>query len=638
MESIQEAQSVTISSQEKPVKKRNIVVRFFSFIWKAIKAFLISVGLFATLIPILLIVLIMQSSDTTGPKKDLKDLAFKNDKDVILTLDLLGPIRERPLSSSETLMARFAGENTGIYLPSMALSLREAAKNDHVKALFISLDQVYGSMANFSELRSMLEEFRAAKKSIFVWAPHLDSSSFYLASVANEIYLPQAGGLDIFGPVIQQTYFANMLEKIGVHPQVVRAGKYKSFAEPFVRNTPSEASIEMYSAIEESLRKHMAVKIAAGRGISDSNSVAVEGWFKKSLYTAEDAVKAGIVSSISFEDDALEKKEKELNVESVRFDSFARFVDKTLDIDDSDGAIAYIEAIGEIRMNAPSSERALITPKGLIKKIKWAAEDDDIKAVILRVSSPGGSALASDLIWNEIAQLAEKKTVVVSMGGVAASGGYYIASAAHKIIAQPTTITGSIGVISIMMDVEPMKEKYGINFHTITNSDRHNMIDMGKPASKEDELILSSGVDTIYQLFLQRVSAGRKMAVSDVDAIAQGRVWTGAQALPLGLVDGLGGLKLAVKEAKRLAKLNMNKDYPLKRWTPERVDILECLSGRADLSDCINAEEIEASMAMVKSSVLTKEQKLMRSVVGVAESFKDESVQTVWPGYYTTKL
>ena len=315
-------------------------------------------------------------------------------------------------------------------------------------------------------------------------------------------------------------------------------------------DAPSKASRQMYLSLAQSLNGELTKKIALSRNVDEAR---VMSWIKKSYHKSQEALEAGLVDKVSYEEDVEKVLKDEGQLED--FISYKDYLNATNGLDEEsktedDAKIALINAIGEIRMSSNDNGSQLITPENTIKKLRWAASEEDVKVVVLRVDSPGGSALAADMIWNEVKKLAQKKKVVVSMGAVAASGGYYISAPAHMIIAQPTTVTGSIGVIGAIPNAKNVGKKWGVNFHLITQSDRSRLLNFSTRMSQADKRIIQSSTDLVYDTFIQKVASGRKMTKEAVNDIAQGRVWTGAQGLENKLVDKLGGLDLAFTQAR----------------------------------------------------------------------------------------
>ncbi len=611
---------------------------FFGLVWKPIRFFLISVGVFFTSIPVLIFLAILFSKDpteSTSPKESL----YKKLK--VMRLDLNGILLEQAPSLEDQIVSRLFGGPKVITFSSIRKSLRGATADEHVKALIVKLDNLQASSSQIEEIRGLLSTFKQSGKKIFFWATDFNSNTYYLASLAQEIALSPAGGLMIPGPVFQLTYFGTGLKKLGVQFEVVRAGKYKSAFEPLVLDQPSPEVVSMYQSMEQSIRSHLVQEISASR---EKDIATVNGWLKQSIYTSNTAVTEGLVDLVSFygdyEEQVVDLLKKEFADDDLiavsRKDYMKGYNPKLENTDDGDQGIGLIYASGSIVMEVGDQKAEYITPDAMHKQIKWAKENEDIKSVVIRVNSPGGSATASDLIWNDIKNLAAKIPVVVSFSSVAASGGYYISAAANKIFAEPTSITGSIGVIGAIPNLAPFKEKYGVSFHVITQSDRAQLLNAGEPTSAFDKAIVENSIDTAYQLFLKRVAAGRKKSVSEIHELAQGRVYTGLQALENGLVDELGGMVEAYQEAKKLGGLDPKKLYPVYQYVPEEINLRDCLKGVTKLFRCL--DELDTQSLIRSSYTAVKGKSLVTNLTAKLEDLysiakKDHSL-AIWPGSF----
>ncbi|MEZ4743393.1 MAG: signal peptide peptidase SppA [Bdellovibrionota bacterium] len=616
---------------------------FFRSILNFIKSYFIVVGILSTITSILFIIFIfnaikiVKEKSHTGIKTQSKVSAINDNKDLILKLKLDGFIRQKAVPSDRAFITQLLGNDSGVYLPELRAQLRMIKDDPRVKGILLDIEFLNGSLADFNELYDIFSDFKVEKKPIYSWLPVASNKSFYLASISDEIALAPAGEVDIPGPVFNLSYFGDAIRKVGVGMEVIRSGKYKSAFEPFVANEPSQPTLEMYQALEKDLRTHIVETVTKGRIKKGSPSEAtVDNWFRESSFTAKQALHLGIVDRILYLNDYIESLEDSHKAKTVDFLDYIHSIESNdilsgLSGSSNDEALALIEAVGEITMDTDEEDEG-IQPESLRKKLQWAKEDKSIKAVVLRISSPGGSALASDLIWQEVKQLTSVKPVVVSMGSYAASGGYYISAPATAIVALPTTITGSIGVIGMVPNLEKFKEKYGVSFHTITGSNRKSMLDQGQPLSSEDKAILEKNIEEIYTLFINKVAQGRKKSPEAIDAIAQGRVWTGAQALGIGLVDKLGGLKEAYQEAKKLAGLDVNALYEVKRYQKEKLNLMDCLKNIQEIRRCLRQSRLH--MKSLVQGYLTKDLDSFTSrLQTVTKIFKRKRVQTLWPGY-----
>jgi protease-4 len=378
--------------------------------------------------------------------------------------------------------------------------------------------------------------------------------------------------MEFKGMVAQVMFFKGLLDKIDVEAQVIRHGKFKSAIEPFTLDKMSDANKEQTLTFISGMWNHILAGISASRQISVADLTAIANEYK--IQSPQDAVKLKMVDKLMYKDEVLEELRTRVDVKEVKDLKLMKLAKYTnapeADKKSSKDKIAVIYATGSIGEGDEES----IGSETISKAIRKARLDDKVKAVVLRVNSPGGSALASDVIWREMLLTKKVKPVVVSMGNVAASGGYYIACAADKIFAYPNTITGSIGVFGIIPNMKEMFNKnLGITFDEVKTNPYADYIPITRPMNDAERMIITNDIETIYTTFITHVSEGRKLTVAQVDSIGQGRVWSGVDAKRLGLVDEFGGLNDAIKEAASLAKL---KEYSTMEL-PEQKDTFEQL-------------------------------------------------------------
>jgi protease-4 len=315
----------------------------------------------------------------------------------------------------------------------------------------------------------------------------------------------------------------------------------------------------------------------------------IAGWFKQSIFVPKDAVDAGLVDQIAHPQEATNVMYTKVNVtEEVSIHDYDIAEELADQINQNGSGVGLIRAEGEVLMSTSGNYEEEIIPSRLREELQWMAEKDEVKAVVIRIDSPGGSATASELIWEEVRKLVLTKPVVVSMGNVAASGGYYIAAPATKIFADPGTITGSIGVISAIPKTPGFAEKWGIAFTTVTGSDRKAIFDPSMALTPFDRSMMESSIAAVYQLFKERVATGRNIPIEKVDELAQGRVYTGIQALDIGLVDDLGGISEAFQAAKQLGTLDPEKLYPIYQYEGDEIDLSHCLRSALEFYRCLD--------------------------------------------------
>lgn len=562
--------------------------RLLNGLGRLLRAYFISVGLFVTLAPMVIIVFSHYISRHAGMlDQKISDKSKLDSFMVQLTLD--GNLTEREDSLSSSFLEHFFKTQDDFYVPDMRAVFRHLAEDERVKGVQISLRSLQGSFAEFSELRRVFATFKESKKPLYFYLEEADDDALYLASVADHIGIAPTSEIMTPGPTFNLTYFGSALKKLGVEIEVMRAGKYKSAFEPFVANKPSPETLEEYRSLNRSMLDHLVESIAQGRNKSPQQ---VRGWFHQTIYSPTMAKEAGIVDAIAYfpaeadvAQNAMGAKDR-IDYEDYEED-YAQELAKKEKGHHSGAGVGLIEAIGEIHMSASDAGRQDgIDPETMKKQVDWALQEEDVKSVVLRVSSPGGSALASDLILQDLQRLAEKKPIIVSMGAYAASGGYWISMAGKRIFAEPLTITGSIGVISMRPSFAPFEEKYGVSFHTVTESDRVGLISPGGRSTPTDRSLLNQSIDEVYQLFLRTVSAGRKIPVQKVGELAQGRVYTGKEALGFGLVDEMGGVYEAFRSAKELGGLDVNKLYPVLRYQEGPISLKACLKNSSMMMKC----------------------------------------------------
>jgi protease-4 len=454
-----------------------------------------------------------------------------------------------------------------IGLNDILKNLDKASRDPNIKGIYLDLTNLQSGMATVEEVRHALLEFKKSGKFILAYSEGYTQGSYFLASTADTIYLNPEGGVDFRGLYAEVMFFKGTLEKLDADMQIIRHGKYKSAVEPFLLDKMSDESREQMQAILNVLWDRMSGGISASRNmtIDQLNEIAEN----LTLRTAKDALKYHFVDALVYKDEVLAALKGRLGLEDdddIKTVSLSKYTDAA-DPDspkaDRKNRIAVVYAIGEI--HSGNGNDMSIGSERISKAIREARKDEKVKAIVMRVNSPGGSALASDVIWREVKLAAAEKPFVVSMGDVAASGGYYISCAADKIFADATTITGSIGVLGLVPNLEnTMRNKLGITFDYVKTHENANMMTPMRPLTPFQHEVILSSIEDIYSTFVQHVADGRNMTWEAVDEIGQGRVWAGSDALRIGLVDEIGGLEEAIDEAILLAGLETwsIKEYP----------------------------------------------------------------------------
>lgn len=600
------------------------VGKFFAWLGRGFYRFFFMLGVAVFCTYALLFIVVSQLKSPMVQKFQAKEPK----KDYVLVVNPRASLSSTLPKLKTEIMEQFFQKTRTFYTRKFTLMMKDAKEQKRVKAVLLDLSFLQGGIEDFAIVRKAIIDFKESGKKVWVHASSLNSANLYAASVADKITMPPTGGVFLDKPSFQLTYFKDAAEKLGVAFEVFRAGKYKSAFEPLVKNAPSEATREEMQALEESIRLYLVDGIAEGR---KKDLGTASQWARRSVYNSAMSQSSGIVDEITHYSTTLEQLKKESGVEEEwPYGKFLRL--KSLDHAKrkfSDDGIALLEANGSIHMTKNDQRNESITVPALRKRIRWAKDDEDVKGVVLRIDSPGGSALASEILWKELKELSEEKPLVVSMGRVAASGGYYLSTAAQSIIASPTTITGSIGVIGMVPYAPKAAEQYGVHFYSITSSDRKALYDLALPPTEDDKKVMGESIDEVYEQFLSRVGAARGMTRDQADSLAQGRVWTGMQAKQNGLVDELGDLQDAIDKVKELAKLDSKKKPRLYRFKDDRLSLAECFQIQ-NLARC--AQQFQGSVRSsiaADSAVLPKKIQKLKSILDFAVAEKG-SPAAVW--------
>ena len=481
------------------------------------------------------------------------------EKKSVLRITLKGSITER--AGEENPLSKLGGETTQqIALDQALQALEKAAKNDKIEGIYMEGGILSAYPAEVQELRQALLKFKKSGKWIIAYADTYSRSAYYLCSVADKVYLNPIGMLDWSGLSSNPMFFTGLMKKLGIKMQVFKVGTYKSAVEPYIAEQMSDANREQVSSYQQSIWNNMLKDVAKSRKTTAEalNSLADSLTI---LSGPEASVKGGLVDKLCYQDEVkkiLKNKAKMEEDESLRFVSISDVALSEELNDKVDDEIAVYYAYGEIKEDITGgfAQESAITSKQMTKDLQELREDDDVKAVVLRVNSPGGSAYASEQIWREVQLLSKEKPVIVSMGALAASGGYYISCGANKIFAEPTTLTGSIGIFGMIPDAtELLTDKLGLSFDVVKTNTHSDFGAMGRPLNESECRLMQAYINQGYELFTGRVAQGRKISQDSVKAVAEGRVWTGEQAMKIGLVDKLGNLNDAIAAAAKAAKI-----------------------------------------------------------------------------------
>ncbi len=594
-------------------------------------AFIVSGALFSVLFVGIFIGGIVSAFSDAEPE-NVEPVSKEN---TVLRMDLSGSITERSTQNANFSLGGFEANST-LGLRDIVKGLERAAEDDDVEGIYMDLDGAAAAPSTMLDLRNAIDRFQESGKWVIGWGEMASMGGMYLTASADELYLHPNGYADFSGMRLQTTYYTGMLEKLGVGMTVLRGpdNEFKSAVEPFTRKSMSAANRVQLNALLDGIWRQTSGGIAQGRGVEES--VLDEIAENIALRTAEDAVEWDLFDGLLYEDELKERIKERLDGEDPIYVDFSDYLNPSglggLELsmeggflgslfendygekeeeEELGGSLAVIYAVGGINMGDGDDQS--IGSVTLSKALRQARLAPDVKAVVLRVSSPGGSALASDIIWRETELLKEAgKTLVVSMGDYAASGGYYISAGADRIFANPTTITGSIGVFGMLPYAEElMKDKMGLAFDDVKT---HNHAGIGLDAQLDpvQREAMNASITNIYEDFVSIVADGRGMTFEDVDAIARGRVWTGEDALEIGLVDELGDLESAIADAAARAGLDsLDEDEIV--FLPEAMDPLQ-----AFVEDLAGAEML--GEALVKAGIPEEQWRQWLSVKRMVES------------------
>lgn len=486
----------------------------------------------------------------------------------VYQLDLEGILVDR--SEEDPFSAAFAeamGQTAvkSIGLDDVLANIEKAKNDDNIVGIYLKGGSLSGGFASIKEIRNALIDFKKSDKFVVAYADNYSQKMYYLVSVANKIMINPQGMLELKGLSAETMFFKKTLDKLGIEMQIVKVGTYKSAVEPLINTKMSDANREQVTVYMGSIWKTFLKDVSASRNIpvEQLNGFADEMMmFQPTVKTKEYALVDSLVY-IDEVDSILRSAAKGLEEDDklvfVKHSAMTKLPD-TSKYDKNKVAVIY--AIGDIT----DMDGEGIVAKDMVEIINNVAKDSAVKAVVFRISSPGGSAYASEQIWHALTNLKAKKPLIVSMGDYAASGGYYIACMADKIVAEPNTITGSIGIFGVIPNIKGLNEKIGLTYDGVKTNKMSDAISVNRPFSPEERDLMQNYVNRGYELFVKRCADGRKMTTDQIKAIAEGRVWTGEDAMKIGLVDKIGGLKDAIKLAVVKAKLKTYNisEYPVK--------------------------------------------------------------------------
>lgn len=578
--------------------------KFWRVVFGSMLGFFFSMILISILYMVMLISMIGALSSASNESVNLKDNS-------VLQLNLNQSVAERVV---ETPFDKFSSYNAQIGLDDILAAIKHAATDPKIKGIYLNSATVSASPASVKEIHDALVQFKKYGKFIYAYSDVLAQNGYYLASVADKIILNPAGSLDFKGYAFQIMFYKGLIDKLDVDVQILRHGQFKSAVEPYMLDKMSEANREQLTVLSNSLWKVFVDDISAARKISvDSLNAIADNLL---CATPEDALRLKMIDQLGYPDDMEKLLKSKLGVgedDDINFVTISKYRKSFKDDSKATDKIAVVYAVGEISDGKGDNSRGIYS-ESFIKEFKKAYKDKDVKAIVLRVNSPGGSALASENIWREIENAKKAgKIIVTSMGDYAASGGYYISCNSNYIIAQPNTLTGSIGVFCMIPSFQNfLKNKLGITIDAV-KTNQHSDYGTGlRPLDETELATIQTSIEQIYSTFTKRVADGRKMTVAQVDSIGQGRVWAGVDALNLGLVDKLGSIDDAIAKAAELAKIS---NYTLVYY-PKQKDWFTMLFSKDD--------EVEAALR-------AKLGRLYFTYEGLEQLMNQEGVQARMP-------
>ena len=488
----------------------------------------------------------------------------------ILSLKLNYPISELELEDPISELIPEAGQQT-IGLLQLKDAIAHAKDDGNIKGIYLNSGIVGGGIVTIEEIRSSLDDFQKSGKWVIAYSDYFTEGGYYLASIADTIFLNPEGMTELNGLATQVTFYKNLFDKLEIRPQVFRVGDFKSAVEPYLRDNLSDENKLQLNSLLHSVYSNILNNVAASRNIDPEK---VKDMANKMLVrSAEDAKNHMLIDDLLYEDEVLDYLRRKVGVEPKEKINFIRYAEykKSYAIPSSRNEIAVIVADGDIMPG--KSDPGIVGSETIIKELRRARESKYVKAVVLRINSPGGSAQASDEMWREITLTSQEKPIIASMSDYAASGGYYLAMGCDTIVARPTTVTGSIGVFLVIPDLSLfLKNKLGITSEEVKTGEIGNLYTLTRELSETEKSILQKQTDKVYETFTSKAADGRNMHQDDLKKIASGRVWTGEQAKKNGLVDILGGLNDAIEVAAK--KAGIAQDFKV-RYYPKPVGLFE---------------------------------------------------------------
>ena len=520
----------------------------------------------------------------------------------ILKINLTGTLTERVNEESlEYLLAQANNQPTPLGLNDLRSSLKKAATSDKIKALYLNCGSLSASPASAQELRTLIENFKTESgKPVYAYGDNYSQSAYWIASIADTLILNPQGTIGLVGMATQIPFFHEALDKLGVKMEIFKVGTFKSAVEPYILDEMSEPNRLQNEKMLNSMWSEIVEDIASSRNISAND---INQHIDKGLVFSEanNILNQGFIDLIKYESEVTTLLKEQFG-EDIKFVSHSKMKNIPSTEKFSVNTVAVLYATGEIDAGSEGE----MNSNDIVKELNKLANNDDVKAVVLRVNSPGGSAFGSEQMWFAAKQLRAKKPLIVSMSDYAASGGYYMSCIADTIVAQPTTLTGSIGIFGMFPNFAGVADKIGVNFSTVKTNDIADLGNTMRPMTDSERAIIQNHVNRGYELFISRCAEGRNTSNDEIKLVAEGRVWTGSDALSIGLVDVLGGLDEAIAIAAAKAELTDN--YAVAEY-PKQKDVftklIEDLTGETLTSIILKSKLTNPQLSILNSQLST---------------------------------
>lgn len=490
----------------------------------------------------------------------------------VLHLKLDKPISEVEFNNPFAELDMFPTAPTTIGLVQLKEAIRNAKDDDKIKGIYLEAPYVMAGMAATEEIRDALNDFKSSGKFVVAFSEFYTEGGYYLSSVADKVYMHPEGSLELNGLNANLTFFKGLFDKLDIEPQIFRVGDFKSAVEPFIRKDMSEENRLQLTSMLNSVYGNIISKIAESRNIAPEKLMEISD--NMLVRRPKEAIEYHLADGLVYFDQVIEELKTEIGIEEdedLKLITYQKYKESFSTYKSSDNEVAVIVASGDIISG--KGDANTIGSEKFSEEIRKARKDDDVKAIVIRINSPGGSFVASDVMWREIKLASEEKPVIASMSDVAASGGYYMAMACDTIVAQPNTITGSIGIFGIIFNLQGFfNNKLGVTHDEVKTGQLSSIYNMTRPLTDQEKQIIQNDVEDGYETFITKAAQGRGMNVDELKKIASGRVWTGSQAKANGLVDILGDLEEAINIA--VNKAGIQDDYKVKYY-PKQQNIFE---------------------------------------------------------------